>query len=213
MGNVPLQDVDASIAELEKRRFPGFQILSNVNGRNLDDPALLPFFKAADRLGTFLFVHPGEPNMVGLDRLGNYHLKNLIGNPTDTAIAVASLMFGGVYDACPDLKLCFAHAGGSTPYIWGRWAHGQRVRSEAKVRTTTPIADLKRRVYFDTLSHSPSAFRFLLEEAGADRVMLGTDCAADMKDMDQVAKIEKMGLPDADVKRILGGTAAALLGL
>jgi aminocarboxymuconate-semialdehyde decarboxylase len=213
LGHVPLQDVDASIAELEKRRFHGFQILSNVNGRNLDDPAFLPFFKAADRLGTFLFVHPGEPNIVGADRLGSYSFKNFIGNVTDTAIGVASLMFGGIYDACPNLKLCFAHAGGSTPFIWGRWAHGQRVRSEAKVRTTTPIEDLKRRVYFDTLSHSPSAFRFLLGAVGADRVMLGTDCPANMADMDQVAKIENMGLPDADVKRILGGTAAALLGL
>jgi aminocarboxymuconate-semialdehyde decarboxylase len=213
MGNVPLQDVDASIAELEKRRLPSVQILSNVNGRNLDDPAFLPFFKAAERLGTFIFVHPAESSTVGADRLGSYSLKNLIGNPTDTAIGVASLMFGGVLDACPNLKVCFAHAGGSTPYIWGRWAHGQRVRSEAKVRTTTPIEDLKRRVYFDTLSHSPSAFRFLLGEAGVDRVMLGTDCPANMADMDQVAKIENMGLPDADVKRILGGTAAALLGL
>jgi aminocarboxymuconate-semialdehyde decarboxylase len=213
MGNVPLQDVDASIAELEKRRFPSFQIRSNVNGRNLDDPALLPFFKAAERLGTFIFVHPSPPNVVGGDRLGSYHLWNLIGFVTETAIAVASLMFGGVLDACPNLKVCFPHAGGTTPYIWGRWAHGQRVRSEAKVRTNTPIAELKRRVYFDTLSHSPSAFRFLVEEAGADRVMLGTDWPADMADMDQVAKIDEMGLPDADVKQILGGTAAALLGL
>jgi aminocarboxymuconate-semialdehyde decarboxylase len=213
MGNVPLQDVEASIAEMEKRPFRVYQILSNVNGRNLDDPAFLPFFKAADRLGVFLFVHPGEPNIVGADRLGNYHLKNLIGNVTDTAIGVASLMFGGVFDECPNLKICFAHAGGSTPYIWGRWEHGQRVRNEAKVRTTTPIAALKRRVYFDTLSHSTSAFRFMVGEVGADRVILGTDCPADMADMEQVEKIEKMGLPEGDVKRILGGTAASLLGL
>jgi aminocarboxymuconate-semialdehyde decarboxylase len=156
MGNVPLQDVEASIADLEKRRFRAFQIFSNVNGRNLDDPALLPFFKAADRLGIFLFVHPGEFSIVGLDRLGNYHLRNLIGNLTDTAIGVASLMFGGVFDACPNLKMCFAHAGGSTPYIWGRWEHGQRLRSEGKARTTTPIAALKRGF---TSTRSPTAHR------------------------------------------------------
>jgi aminocarboxymuconate-semialdehyde decarboxylase len=213
MGNVPLQDVDASIAEMEKRNFRAFQILSNVNSRNLDDPALLPFFKAADRLGIFLLVHPSQPFIIGLDRLGNYHLKNLIGFVTETAVAVASLMFGGVLDACPNLKICFTHAGGTTPYIWGRWEHGQKVRSEAKVRTTTPMADLKRRVFFDTLSHSPSAFRFLIGEVGADRVMLGTDCPADMEDMNQVAKIERAGLPSADVRKILGGNAASLLGL
>jgi aminocarboxymuconate-semialdehyde decarboxylase len=213
MGHVPLQDVDASIGELEKRRFPSVQILSNIDGRNLDDPAFLPFFKAAERLGTFIFVHPGEPSIVGADRLGSYHLKNLIGNVTDTAIAAASLMFGGVLDACPNLKLCFAHAGGSTPYIWGRWAHGQRVRSEAAARTTTPIQTLRRRLYFDTITHSPSALRFLIDEVGADRIMLGTDCPADMGDMGQVARIKNMGLAEGDVKRILGETAAALLGL
>jgi len=213
MGHVPLQDVDAAIAELERRRFPAVQIGSNVNGRNLDDPALLPFFQAAERLGTFIFVHPTVSKLIGTDRLPRYHLRNLIGNVTDTAVAMASVMFGGVLDACPNLKICFAHAGGSAPYIWGRWEHGQRVRREAKIRTATPVAVLRQRIYVDTLTHSTSALRFLIGEVGPGRMLLGSDYPADMADNGQVAAIEHLGLSDDDVHRILGGTAAALLGI
>ena len=213
MGHVPLQDVPAAIAELEARRFPAVQIGSNVNGRNLDDPALLPFFKAAERLGTLVFIHPTPNGIIGSDRLKDYYLRNFIGNVTDTAVAIASLIFGGVLDACPKLKVCFAHAGGSAPYIWGRWAHGQTVRKEANVRTTTPVAKLCKRIYFDSLSHSPTSLRFLISEAGPGHVMLGSDYPADMGDDAQVAAIEKLGLADDVVRSLLGGTAATLLGL
>ncbi len=213
MGHVPLQDVDASVAELEARRFPAVQIGSNVNGRNLDDPALLPFFKAAERLGTLVFVHPTPNGIIGSDRLKDYYLRNFIGNVTDTAVAIASVIFGGVLDACPGLNICFAHGGGSAPYIWGRWAHGQTVRKEANVKTTTPVSTLNRRIYVDTLTHSPSSLRFLVNEAAPAHVMLGSDYPADMGDDNQVAAIEKMGLGEEVTRGILGGTAAKLLRL
>lgn len=213
MGHVPLQDTAAAVAELEARRFPAVQIGSNVNGRNLDDPELLPFFKAAERLGTLVFVHPPPNGIIGADRLEQYYLRNFIGNVTDSAVAIASVMFGGVLDACPRLKICFAHGGGSAPYIWGRWAHGQTVRPEAKVRTSTPVSQLRRRIYLDTLTHSPSALRFLIDEAGADRVVLGSDYPADMADDGQVDAIEKMGLDEETVRKVLGGNLAQLLGL
>lgn len=209
VGHVPLQDVAASVAELERRKFAAVQIGSNVNGRNLDDPDLLPFFQAADRLGTFVFVHPTVGHIIGKDRLKRYTLTNLIGNPTDTATGIASLMFGGVLDACPNLKICFAHAGGSAPYLWGRWAHGQRVGLTKG--TTTPVDTLRRRIYVDSLTHSPSALRFLVSEAGADHVLLGSDYPADMGDNGQVAKIEKLGLSEEEVRKITGGNAADLL--
>lgn len=212
MGHVPLQDVAASISELERRRFPAVQIGSNVNGQNLDDPALLPFFQAAERLGTFILVHPTVADLIGADRLKQYYLRNFIGNVTDTAVAIASVMFGGVLDACPNLKICFAHAGGSAPYIWGRWAHGQRVRREAQVRTTTSVAVLRRRIYVDTLTHSNSALRFLIGELGPERVLLGSDYPADMADNGQVAAIESLGLADDAAEKILGETASSLLG-
>ena len=213
MGHVPLQDVDAAIKELEARRFAAVQIGSNVNARSLDDPALLPFFKAAERLGTFIFVHPTVADLIGADRLQQYYLRNFIGNVTDTAVAIASLFFGGVLDACPKLKICFAHGGGTAPYIWGRWQHGQGVRREAKVRTTTPVSALRQRIYLDSLTHSVSALRFLIGEVGAGHVLLGSDYPADMGDEGQVAAIEKLGLSNEAVESILGGTAASLLGI
>jgi aminocarboxymuconate-semialdehyde decarboxylase len=212
MGHVPLQDVDASIAELERRRFSAVQIGSNVNGRNLDDPLLLPFFQAAERLGTFILVHPTVSDLIGADRLNQYHLRNLIGNVTDTAVAIASVIFGGVLDRCPNLKICFAHGGGSAPSIWGRWEHGQRVRREPNIRTTTSVAELRQRIYVDTLTHSASALRFLIGELGPGRVLLGSDYPADMADNGQVATIESLGLADDAVEKILGGTASVLLG-
>lgn len=213
MGHVPLQDVDASIEELQRLRLTAVQIGSNVNRRSLDDPALLPFFQAAERLGTFIFVHPTVSDLIGADRLKQYYLRNLIGNPTDTAVAIASVMFGGVLDACPNLKICFAHGGGAAPYLWGRWEHGQGVRREARVRTTTPVGVLRQRIYVDTLTHSASALRFLIGEVGSGRVLLGSDYPADMGDDGQVAAIEQLGLGETAARQILGGTAAGLLGL
>ncbi len=103
-------------------------------------------------------------------------------------MAAASLLFGGVFDACPDLKACLAHAGGSSPYIWGR-------------------------LYLDTIAHLPSVLRFLIDEVGADRVLLGTDHPADMGDIQMAARVEALGLPEWSTRQILGDTAASLLAL
>ena len=211
VGHVPLQDVAASVAELERRHFAAVQIGSNVNGRNLDDPELLPFFQAAARLGTFIFVHPTVGHIIGKDRLKRYTLTNLIGNPTDTAVAIASVIFGGVLDACPNLRMCFAHAGGSAPYIWGRWEHGQRMGLTKG--TATPVAELRKRIYVDCLAHSPSSLRFLIDEVGPDRVMLGSDYPAAMGDNGQVSKIEQLGLSTDTVRKVLGENAAGILGI
>lgn len=213
MGHVPLQDPAAAIAELEKRRFPAVQIGSNVNGRNLDAPELLPFFKAAERLGVLVFVHPTPSGIIGADRLKDYYLRNFIGNVTDTSVAIASLAFGGVLDACPQLNICFAHGGGSAPYIWGRWAHGQTVRKEPNVRTTTPVLELMQRLYFDSLTHGAPALRHLVSVAAPGHVMLGSDYPADMGNEWQVDPIEKMGFDAQTTRSLLGGTAARLLKL
>ena len=213
MGHVPLQDVPASIAEMEKRRFPAVQIGSNIQGRSLDDPELLPFFQAAERLGVFVFVHPTVANIIGADRLKNYYLRNFIGNVTETAVAIASVMFGGVLDACPKLNICFAHGGGSAPYIWGRWAHGQTVRKEARVKTTTPVDELKKRIFTDTLTHSAPALKYLIGELGPDNVLVGSDYPADMANNEQVRLVEGLGLDADAVGKVTGGSAARVLGL
>jgi len=122
-------------------------------------------------------------------------------------------MFGGVLDACPKLNVCLPHAGGVSPYLWARWRHGQEVRNEPHVNTDTPVATLWHRFYFDTITHNPSALRWLLSEVGVDRVMAGSDHPFDMGDINQVARVEDLGLPAADVEKLVGGTARSLLRL
>src|SRR5207249_402721 len=132
---VPRQDVGLAVAELERameiKGLRGVEISTHVRGRNLDDASLRPFFRAAADLGAFVLVHPLA--VLAPERLSSYYLTNLIGNPTETAIAIASVIFGGVYDEFPRLTCCFAHGGGSFSALFGRWQHGYEVRDEARV--------------------------------------------------------------------------------
>lgn len=211
--HVPLQDVDASISEVTRPGVAGVQIGTHVNGTDLDDPSLLPFFEAAEANNVLVFIHPTVADVLGAQRLQRYHLRNLIGNVTETARALAGLMFGGVLDAFPELKICLAHGGGSAPYILGRWAHGQRVRQDVRARTSTPVQQLLKGLYFDSLTHDVESLRFLVELVGPERVMLGTDGQADMGDPRAVQHVEALGLAASDCRKILWDNAAGLLRL
>jgi aminocarboxymuconate-semialdehyde decarboxylase len=216
MAHVPLQFPELAAKELERTvqeyRFPSVQIGSNANGKNLDEPELDAFWEAAQALDVLVFVHP--TNVAGADRLKHYWLKNLIGNPLDTSIAVASIIFGGVLDRYPRLKFVFAHSGGYAPWIRGRWRHGQEVREEAKARgVTRPLDEYFAQLYFDTVIHDEKALRYLVDSVGADRVVHGTDYPADMGDMKQVAWIRGLPWLTQDQKAdILGRTALRLIG-
>ncbi len=135
LATVPLQDPALAIQELERalqvKGLRGVEICTHVAGRNLDDPALRPFFRAAAEMGAFVFVHPSD--VLAQERLARYHLQNLIGNPTETVLAIASLIFGGVYDECPTLTCCFAHGGGSFCALLGRLCHGHAVREDVRI--------------------------------------------------------------------------------
>ena len=214
MAHVPLPYPEAAVRELGWAVDQGMrsvQISTNVLGKNLDEPELFPFWDAAASLDVLVFVHPAE--VAAQDRLTRYYLKNLIGNPLDTSIAVASIVFGGVLDRFPRLKLCFAHAGGYAPWIRGRWRHGQRVRPEAKERAVGAFDDYFARLYFDTVIHDEKALRYLVGSVGADRVLLGTDYPADMGDWTtQIPLIRGLGgLSEAERAAILGGNALSLL--
>jgi len=187
----------------------GAHIGSNIAGKNLDDPGLEEVWATAAELGAFILLHP--INVAGADRLSSYYLTNLIGNPLDTTIAAACLVFSGVLERYPALKICLAHGGGFVPYQAGRFAHGWQVRSEPKRRLSKPPAESLKRFYFDTIVHAKEPLEFLVASAGADRVLLGSDYPFDMGAPDGVLQVRGLSLSAAQQACVLGGTAQALL--
>jgi aminocarboxymuconate-semialdehyde decarboxylase len=188
----------------------GAQIGSNIAGKNLDDPELEPVWATAAELDAFILVHP--INVAGMDRLGSYYLNNLIGNPLDTTIAAACLVFSGVLERYPTLKICLAHGGGFVPYQAGRFLHGWHVRAEPKKKLPKPPTDSLNRFLFDTITHSKDVLEFLVGNVGADRVLLGSDYPFDMGMPDGVLQVRGLSIPAAEQAAILGGRAQALLG-
>lgn len=213
---LPLQDPALALGELTRAAaLPGIRAVymgTNVNGRELSDPALAPIFERCQALGLPVLLHP--IGVVGAERLRPFYLHNLLGNPFDTAIAAAHLVFGGVLDRFPRLAVGLPHAGGALPYLVGRLRRGQRVRPEARDGARRPITAYLRRFTYDTISHSPEALRFLVATVGADRVMLGSDFCFDMG-YERPREIVTRGLrlSARDRARILGGNAARLLRL
>src|SRR5947207_5283146 len=213
LASVPLQTPEGAARELERAvrelGLRGVQIATNVNGSNLDDPSLAPFYAKVQELDVPVFIHPN--NVLGTDRLRSYHLGNLIGNPTDDALAVASIIFGGVLKEFPRLKFYVAHGGGSCPFLRGRWEHGWRVRDDAKTRIDRPPSEYFRLFYFDSLTHSGPALKYLVDSVGPERVMLGSDYPYDMSDVDPVRAIASLPhLSDQQRELIYGGNAMRL---
>lgn len=214
---LPMQDPAAAVAELERAsRLPGIRAVymgTNVNGRELSDPAYTPLFERCHEFELPVLLHP--LTVIGAnDRLKSFYISNLLGNPFDTAIAAAHLVFGGVLDRFPRLQVCLPHGGGALPYLAGRLQHGQKMRIEAKDRAKRPFTAYLRRFTYDTITHSPHLLKFLIDTVGADRVMLGSDFCFDMgydRPRDIVTK--RLRLKAADQARILRGNAARMLGL
>lgn len=184
LATLPMQDMAAAIAELERcvvqRGLKGAMVNDHINGRTFDEPEFLPFWKAAEQLGALIFIHQARPTLV-VQRSTRYHLPNTIGNLVDRAVTFASLVFGGVMDKCPDLKVCLAHGGGYTCFGLGRMDRGWQARPEARQHISKPPSTYARKFYYDCLTHSEAALRMLLDTVGAERVVLGTDWPADMR--------------------------------
>jgi len=187
----------------------GAQIGSNIGGKNLDDPEFEPVWATAAELNAFILLHP--INVAGADRLSSYYLTNLIGNPLDTTIAAACLVFSGVLERHPKLQICLAHGGGFVPYQAGRFIHGWHVREEPKRRLAEPPTQSLKRFYFDTIVHSKEVLAFLVGSAGAERVLLGSDYPFDMGMPHGVSQVRSLSISAADQAAILGGRARALL--
>jgi aminocarboxymuconate-semialdehyde decarboxylase len=214
MAMVPMQAPDLAVQELERAaKLPGIRgvyMATHVNGRNLDEKEFFPVYAKCEELRMPIFLHPVAP--VGRERTRKYHLGNFLGNPYETGIAAASLMFGGVMDAFPNLDVMLPHAGGAFPWLIGRMDHGASVRAECKHMTKPPSSYL-RRFHYDTITHSDSILMDLIRHVGADRVVMGSDCPADMSYTRPVDVVERLDLPAAERDGILGGNAARLLRL
>jgi len=213
IATLPMQAPNAAADELQraisKLGLKGMQIGSNINGKNLDEPEFEPVWAVANQHRAFCMVHPN--NVAGLDRMKNYYLNNLIGNPLDTTIAAASLVFGGVIERFPNIKFFMVHGGGFTPYQAGRWQHGWHVRPEPKKHLKKPPAETIRTLYWDTILHSRPQLEFLVKEFGASHVMLGSDYPYDMGTFECARQVKALSASDADKATILNGLVEKLL--
>ncbi len=178
IGTVPLQDISLSIKEMERcvteLKMPGLEIGTNVNGKNLGEKEFFPFFEAAEKLNCALFIHPWD--MMGEDQTKKYWLPWLVGMPAETTRAICSLIFGGVFEKFPTLRIAFAHGGGSFPYTLGRIEHGFDVRPDlVAIDNKTSPRDYIGRFWVDSLVHDERAFKFLFDLMGEDKICLGSD--------------------------------------
>jgi aminocarboxymuconate-semialdehyde decarboxylase len=210
---LPMQAPVLALQELDRAaNLPGMRgvyLATHVMGKNLDDKSFWPVYERCQALGFPILLHPVDP--VGADRMRSYYLRNFLGNPYDTGIAAASLMFGGVMDQFPKLEVVLPHAGGTFPALIGRMTHGSAVRPETKHMSRAPMTYL-RRFYYDTISHNPQIMGDIVRLVGADRVVMGTDHPADMSLERPVEFVESVPqLSNYERELILGGNSARLL--
>jgi len=203
LGTLPMQDVNLAIKEMQRvkedLKLNGIEIGTHINGKNFDDPELFPFFEAAASMNVPLFIHPWD--MLGGDRVQNYWGKWLISMPAETTIAITSLVFGGVLERLPNLKVMFAHGGGSFPGTLGRIEHGWDVRPDL-IQTNTKMSprDVFGKVYFDSLTHDKTMLKYLVELAGSEYVSLGTDYPFPLGELSPGELIESIDEFDKNTK-------------
>ena len=210
-----MQLPDLAVEQLEHAmrtlKLKGAIVSTHVNDSELADPEYDPLWSKAEELGALIFMHPAGCTLG--ERLSPYYLSNLIGNPADTTIALAHLVFGGAFDRFPRLKLCAAHGGGYFPFYVSRFDHGWTVRPEAHTCRDAPSRYLNR-IWFDSLVYSPEQLEFLVRRAGAGQIVIGTDYPFDMGVEDPLERLDAVaGLSATERAAIRGENAARLLDL
>ncbi|MFN0122669.1 MAG: amidohydrolase family protein [Blastocatellia bacterium] len=215
LGTIALQHADLSVAQLTHAvstlGLKGVEISTAVNGLDLADAQFAKFWAKADELGCVVFIHPLGSSLG--ERVNQYYLANIIGQPLETTIALSNLIFGGVLDRHPGVKIVAAHGGGYLPAYIGRSDHGHAVRPEAGGIRKKPREYL-RQIYFDSLVYSPEQLQALLARVGASQIVIGTDYAFDMGDYNVHELIDSLSwLSDKERGLIAGENARMLLGL
>jgi aminocarboxymuconate-semialdehyde decarboxylase len=215
LGTVPLQHPELAIKELErcmKIGLKGVQIGSHVNEWNLNAPELFPFFQAAQEMNAAIFVHPWD--MMAKEKMTEYWLPWLVGMPAESSLAICSMIFGGVFERLPNLKVAFAHGGGSFPATIGRIEHGFNVRPDlVAVHNEVNPREYLNRIYLDTLVHDPLKLDYLLNLMGPNQLALGTDYPFPLGELEPGKLIESMPYEDNIKERLLNGTALEWLGM
>ncbi len=216
LGTVPFQAPELALHELDRLHkslgFRGIEIMTHVAGEDLSEPRFRPIFARCEELGLVVFMHPD--GFTEARRFHDHYFANVIGNPLDSTVALHHLIFGGVLEDCPGLKLVVAHGGGYLPAYSGRIDHAASARPDCCEQLKEMPTTYLKRLYFDSLVYTHHQLEYLVAEYGADRILVGTDYPADMGETDPVGFIEgAKGLDDAARRAILGGNAARLLNL
>ena len=218
MATLPMQDVGAAVAELERSvndlGLKGAQIADHVNNKTLDHEDFIPFWSAAEQLGALIFFHQeGDDTIVKPRDTKGWAIDNSIGNLSDRVVTFGTLVFGGVLDRFPDLKVCLAHGGGFTCFGAGRLDRGWQVRSEARELGANIPSTYLNKVYYDCLTHSEAVLRYMIDSAGIDRIFLGSDYPYDMgideptawvNGLESLTQDEKEAILWKNLERVLG---------
>jgi aminocarboxymuconate-semialdehyde decarboxylase len=216
LGTVPLADGAEAAKELErcmsKLGMKGVEILTNVAGKELSDPAYAPFWAKAEALGALVVIHPN--GFTHAERFRRFYFNNVIGNPLETTIALHYLIFDGVLERHPNLKILAVHGGGYLPAYSGRIDHAWGARSDSHGNLPHPPTSYLKKIYFDTVVFTPHQLAELVRLYGADRIIMGTDYPFDMADFDPIGHVASVdGFDESVIGAIAGGNARKLLGI
>jgi aminocarboxymuconate-semialdehyde decarboxylase len=215
LGTLPLQDPELAKEELRRcmkeLHLQGIEIGTHINNWNLNDENLFPVFKEAEKLGASIFVHPWD--MMGQEKMQKYWLPWLVGMPAETSLAICSMIFGGVFEKLPKLRVAFAHAGGSFPGTIGRIEHGFNVRPDlVAVDNKKNPRDYMGKFWVDSLTHDPTQLQIVMNLFGEDKIALGTDYPFPLGELEPGKLIESMDLSQEQKRKILGKNALDWLG-
>lgn len=215
MATIPLQDTKRGVAELErvcKLGLRAVEIGASINERELDDPELESFWEAAQKLDALVFIHPVRPP--GRERMLPYHLFNLVGFLAETTLAASRLIFSGLLDRYPQLKICLAHTGGMLPWIAGRLDQGYAKIDACRKHIERKPSEYLDIFYYDTITYHPNALAYAVNMLGSERITMGSDYPFAIADDDPLSSVNAVpSLTCAEAEAICGGTAARLLDM
>ena len=216
LGVVTLQEPEVAVRELDaimgELKLKGVEILTNVDGQELSNPKFRPFFARAEQLGAFILMHPN--GFTQGERLTQYYLNNVLGNPLETTLALHHLIFSGTLARFPELKLMAVHGGGYLPSYSGRIDHAWGARQDCHAGLPLPPTTYLRQVYLDTVVFSYHQLAYLIDLFGPDRILMGTDYPFDMAEYNPIGHVAGIhGMDEGTLSQIAGGNAARVLGL